>query len=172
MSKAESTSSPLPAGDATNAKCDFDYPLQALLLRLHNHAKRQRLGAIGVFCLTNTSDTSPVRGRAKMVLAALRASGSRALRFEAVSGTQRDPSGAQQKVHGLGGEAILSIDAWPLRLAFRALSNLTAHLSQATLAISTIAQLPSNVERCVSAEYSSRNCAAFRPGKTGSWVTP
>ncbi|KAF8195839.1 subunit 17 of mediator complex-domain-containing protein [Mycena galopus ATCC 62051] len=229
---------PSTAGGATNAKCDFIYyALQALLLRLHGHAKRQRLGAIGVFRPPNASDTSPpplllrpvidllqyevflgrLRTEMNAMGNALRAVGiPSALRFEAVGGTgqglvelldagddrestkdTRESSGARQKAQGLGGEAVLRIDArHTVRLTFRAPSSLTAHLSQATLAISSIAQLRQllgdEVERCllqrvcevgrelcvgrwegcvlnfrIFVKDATIHCAAFRLGKTG-----
>ncbi|KAJ7276450.1 subunit 17 of mediator complex-domain-containing protein [Mycena haematopus] len=180
-----------PAGSANNAKGDFIYyALQALLLRLHGHAKRHRLGAIGVFRPPNASDGSPPplllrpvidllqyevflgRLRAEMDAMghALRVVGiGNALRFEAVGGTGQGlvalldagddrESGKDArdsgKAQGLGGEAVLRIDArHTVRLTFRAPSSLTAHLSQATLAISSIAQLQQllgdEVERCL-----------------------
>ncbi|KAF7355356.1 Mediator of RNA polymerase II transcription subunit 17 [Mycena sanguinolenta] len=92
-----------------------------------------------------------------------------ALRFEAVGGTGQElvalldagddkESGKDvretAKPQGLGGEAVLRIGArHTVRLTFRAPSSLTAHLSQATLAISSIAQLRQllgdEVERCL-----------------------
>ncbi|KAF7352747.1 Mediator of RNA polymerase II transcription subunit 17 [Mycena venus] len=97
-----------------------------------------------------------------------------ALRFEAVGGTgqglvelldandERDNNkdsrdtniNKERQAQGLGGEAVLRIDTrHTVRLTFRAPSSLTAHLSQATLAISSIPQLRQllgdEVERCL-----------------------
>ncbi|KAJ6515843.1 subunit 17 of mediator complex-domain-containing protein [Mycena sanguinolenta] len=180
------------AGGANNAKCDFIYyALQALLLRVHGHAKRQRLGSIGVFRPPAASEgpappllLRPVidllqyevflgrlHGEMHTMERALEAVGiMSALRFEAVGGTGqelvtlldagddkesgKDARDAAKPQQALGGEAVLRIDArHTVRLTFRAPSSLTAHLSQATLAISSIAQLRQllgdEVERCL-----------------------
>ncbi|KAJ7904566.1 subunit 17 of mediator complex-domain-containing protein [Mycena olivaceomarginata] len=192
------------AGSTNNAKCDFIYyALQALLLRLHGHAKRQRLGAIGVLRPAHATDPPPLllrpvidllqyevflgRLRAEMGAMgdALRAVGiANALRFDAVGGTgqglvalldvgaEKDNKDARditikeraqalglggespQAQVQVGGEAVLRIDArHTVRLTFRAPSSLTAHLPQATLAISSITQLQQllsdEVERCL-----------------------
>jgi mediator of RNA polymerase II transcription subunit 17 len=79
-----------------------------------------------------------------------------ALRFEPVGGTGQglvDLLDAHDD-RALGGEAVLRIDArHTVRLTFRSPSSLTAHLSQATLAISSIPQLRQllgdEVERCL-----------------------
>ncbi|KAJ6539396.1 subunit 17 of mediator complex-domain-containing protein [Mycena capillaripes] len=170
----------IPATPAagSNAKCDFIYyALQALLLRLHGHAKRQRLGTAGVFRPPSLSDAAqpplllrPVidllqyevfcaRLQAEMLAmsGALTAVGiSSALRFEPVGGTGQgivDLLDANDD-KALGGEAVLRIDnRHTVRLTFRSPSSLTAHLSQATLAISSIPQLRQllgdEVEQCL-----------------------
>ncbi|KAK7061769.1 mediator of RNA polymerase II transcription subunit 17 [Favolaschia claudopus] len=190
---------PPPSPASNNAKCDFIYyALQALLLRQHAHAKRRRLGTIGVMRAPNAPsafDATPPplllrpvidllqyegflkRLRAEMELLgeALRKVGiENALRFEGVGGTgvelvelldpveEREGSGGaamrererERQAQGLGGEAVIRIDArHTVRLTFRAPSSLTAHLSQATLLISSIPQLRmllgDEVERCL-----------------------
>ncbi|KAJ7179089.1 subunit 17 of mediator complex-domain-containing protein [Mycena filopes] len=151
---------PIPPPEISNAKGDFIYyALQALLLRLHGHVKRQRLGTAGIFRPPGAVDAAPPslllrpvidllqyqvfcgRLRAEMdaMAAALTAAGIPALlRF----------------APAIGGEAVLRIDhRHTVRLTFRSPSSLTAHLSQATLAISSIPQLrqllADEVERCL-----------------------
>ncbi|KAJ7283599.1 subunit 17 of mediator complex-domain-containing protein, partial [Mycena rebaudengoi] len=94
------------------------------------------------------------------LIGALSAAGIPAtLRFEAVGGTGHglvdlvDRSGGEDS-KGVGGEAVLRIDnRHTVRLTFRSPSSLTAHLSQATLTISSIPQLRQllwdEVERCL-----------------------
>ncbi|KAJ6485074.1 subunit 17 of mediator complex-domain-containing protein [Mycena vitilis] len=168
---------PTPAA-GSNARCDFIYyALQALLLRLHGHAKRQRLGTAGVFRAPSTSDavSTPLLLRPVIDLlqyevfcarlqsemlgmgGALTAVGiASTLRFEPVGGTGQGLVDLLDSNDGqaLGGEAVLRIDhRHTVRLTFRSPSSLTAHLSQATLAISSIPQLRQllgdEVERCL-----------------------
>ncbi|KAJ7507873.1 subunit 17 of mediator complex-domain-containing protein [Mycena galericulata] len=165
---------------ATNAKCDLIYfALQALLLRMHAYAKRQRLGTAGIFRPPGVSDALPPPlllrpvidllqyevfcARLRTELAAMRDALAAvgipaALRFEPIGGTGHalvdliDKS--DDKDRAIGGEAILRVDnRHTVRLTFRSPSSLTAHLSQATLPISSIPQLQQllgdEVERCL-----------------------
>ncbi|KAJ7754261.1 subunit 17 of mediator complex-domain-containing protein [Mycena maculata] len=165
---------------AANAKGDLIYyALQALLLRMHAYLKHQRLGTAGIFRAPGTADASPpplllrpvidllqyevfcarLRAELAVMRAALAAVGiPAALRFEPIGGTghaladlidKRD-----DKERAIGGEAVLRIDnRHTVRLTFRSPSSLTAHLSQATLPISSIPQLRQllgdEVERCL-----------------------
>ncbi|KAF8177579.1 hypothetical protein K438DRAFT_1770027 [Mycena galopus ATCC 62051] len=124
------------------------------------------------------------RLHAEMVLAALQAVGiASALQFEAVGGTQQ---GLVKLLDASEYEEYARIDTWhAVQLTFRALLSITVHLSQVTLAISSIAQLRQllrdEAERCVEVggvcskflnirQGTVIHCAAqyaFRLGKTG-----
>ncbi|KAJ7638863.1 subunit 17 of mediator complex-domain-containing protein [Roridomyces roridus] len=176
---ADSVPSAPPLESTT--KCDLIYyALRALLLRIHSYAKTQRLGTAGIFHAAGTSETAtpplllrPIidllqyevfcnRLRTELVAmrAALTGAGiAAALRFEPIGGTGLalvdliDRSEDDQE-RAVGGEAVMRIDArHTVRLTFRSPSLLTAHLSLATLQISSIPQLRQllgdEVERCL-----------------------
>ncbi|KAJ7228621.1 subunit 17 of mediator complex-domain-containing protein [Mycena pura] len=150
----------------SNAKCDLIYHmLQALLLRMHGHAKRVRLSGAGLFQPPGAPDAPPAplllrpvidllqyevfcaRVEAEISAArdALNAVGILAtLRFVPVGGTGQALmellDASEERV--IGGEAVLRIDnRHTVRLTVRSPSSLTAHLAQATLPISSIPQL-------------------------------
>ncbi|KAJ7781186.1 subunit 17 of mediator complex-domain-containing protein [Mycena metata] len=172
---------PATPPEVSNAKSDFIYyALQALLLRLHGHVKRQRLGTAGIFRPPGAADAlaSPLLLRPVIDLlqyevfcarlhtemqataSALTAAGIPVLlRFAPIGGTGHalvdllDRAGPDD-AKAIGGEAVLRIDhRHTVRLTFRSPSSLTAHLSQATLTISSIPQLRQllgdEVERCL-----------------------
>lgn len=150
----------------SHAKCDFIYyALQALLLRMHGYVKRQRLGTVGIFRVPSAAETfqlplllRPVidllqyevfcerlKAEIHAMLGALTAVGIPAtLRFEPIGGTGFGLVDLLDKNDdkAIGGEAVLRLDnQHTVRLTFRSPSSLTAHLSQATLTISSIPQL-------------------------------
>lgn len=136
---------PAQPPEATNAKCDLIYyALQALLLRMHAYAKRQRLGTAGIFRAQGATDAPPPPlllrpvidllqyevfcARLHTELAAMRTALAAvgipaALRFEPIGGTGHalvdlvDKS--DDKERAIGGEAVLRIDnrcVWPLSI--------------------------------------------------------
>ncbi|KAF7301716.1 Mediator of RNA polymerase II transcription subunit 17 [Mycena indigotica] len=157
---------PLHPPNVSSAKCDLIYHmLQALLLRRHAYLKHVRLSGAGVFRRSDAPEARPPplilrpiidllqyevfceRVRSEMVAASsgLRTAGIEAiLRFVTVGGTGQGLmaflSDAEQ--NAVGGQALLRIDKrHTVRLTFRSPQSLTAHLSQATLSISSIPQL-------------------------------
>ncbi|KAJ7047317.1 subunit 17 of mediator complex-domain-containing protein [Mycena alexandri] len=172
---------PITPPEVSNAKGDFIYyALQALLLRLHGHVKRQRLGTAGIFRPPGAADALPsplllrpvidllqyevfcarLQAEMRATATALTAAGIPVLlRFAPVGGTGHAlvdllDRAAADDAKAIGGEAVLRIDhRHTVRLTFRSPSSLTAHLSQATLAISSIPQLRQllgdEVERCL-----------------------
>ncbi|KAJ6599015.1 subunit 17 of mediator complex-domain-containing protein [Mycena vulgaris] len=162
----------------SHAKCDFIYyALQALLLRMHGYVKRQRLGTAGIFRVAGAAEAfqpplllrpvidllqyevfcARIRAEIRGVLDALTAAGiPAALRFEPIGGTGLGLVDLIDKNDdkAIGGEAVLRIDnRHTVRLTFRSPSALTAHLSQATLPITSIPQLrgllADEIERCL-----------------------
>ncbi|KAF7332101.1 Mediator of RNA polymerase II transcription subunit 17 [Mycena kentingensis (nom. inval.)] len=149
-----------------SAKSDLIYHiLQGLLLRRHAYIKEVRLSGAGVFRRPDAPEPPPAplllrpvidllqyevfchRVRAQMTAACqgLNAAGVEAsLRFVSVGGTGYSLVALldDAKENAVGGQAVLRIDArHTVRLTYRAPSTLTAHLSQATLSITSIPQL-------------------------------
>ncbi|KAJ6536623.1 subunit 17 of mediator complex-domain-containing protein [Mycena sp. CBHHK59/15] len=154
----------IPAQTSTisNAKCDFIYhTLHALLLRMHGYVKQQRLGTAGIFRTPGVTETfqpplllrpvidllqyevfcERIKSELHSIAGALTAAGIPShLRFESIGGTGQGLISKGRIVH-------------TVRLTFRSPSSLTAHLSQATLTVSSIPQLRQllgdEVERCL-----------------------
>ncbi|KAJ7700145.1 subunit 17 of mediator complex-domain-containing protein [Mycena rosella] len=174
----DADSLPAEAPAVSHAKCDFIYyALQALLLRMHGYVKRQRLGTAGIFRVPGAAEASQpplllrpvidllqyevfcgrIKAEIHAMLGALTAVGiPSTLRFEPIGGTGFGLVDLIDKNDdkAIGGEAVLRIDnRHTVRLTFRSPSSLTAHLSQATLTISSITQLRQllgdEVERCL-----------------------
>ncbi|KAJ7591048.1 subunit 17 of mediator complex-domain-containing protein [Mycena floridula] len=158
---SDQTSLSSPSQPLLQAKCDIIYHvLHALLLRRHLFLKSQRLAGGGtlrpdllpplvlqpiidllqyeVFC-------ERVHFELDSVLRALKkASVPCALRFNAVGEAGKELVAFFVEINRrpMGGEAVLRIDdRHTVRLTFVSPSSLTAHLSQATLTISSIPQL-------------------------------
>ncbi|KAG6816925.1 hypothetical protein H0H87_001627 [Tephrocybe sp. NHM501043] len=163
------------SSDTVGEKCNLIYfTLHALLLRRHGFLQAQRLGATGairaaieaqpptilqpiidllqyqVFC-------ERIKSEVEKMVAALSVVGiPSTLRFDPVGETGLQLVQFFERTAGkvIGGEAVLRIDGrHTIRFTFLSPSSLTAHLSQATLTISSIPQLcqllTDEVERCL-----------------------
>ncbi|KAG5638208.1 hypothetical protein H0H81_001305 [Sphagnurus paluster] len=177
-------------------KCDLIFfALQALLLRRHSHMKMQRLGTAfinrpptemsfpppilqpiidllqyQVFCQRIKLELD------KMVTALSAAGICSSLRFDPVGETGRQLVQFFEKSVGkvVGGEGVLRIDnRHTIRLTFLSPSSLTAHLSQATLTISSIPQLcqllTDEVERCLLQRICDRGKEMGEQTNAGTW---
>ncbi|KAF8076451.1 subunit 17 of mediator complex-domain-containing protein [Lyophyllum atratum] len=156
--------------------CNLIYfALHVLLLRRHGHLKSKRLGTAGINGPPGEASRPPpvlqpiidllqyqvfcerINSEIDKMIAALSAAGIPAsLRFDSVGETGRQLVQFFESGTGkvIGGEAVLRIDnRHTIRLTFLSPSSLTAHLSQATLTISSIPQLcqllTDEVERCL-----------------------
>ncbi|KAJ7068332.1 subunit 17 of mediator complex-domain-containing protein [Mycena amicta] len=152
--------------NVSSAKCDLLYHmLQALLLRRHAYVKHVRLGDASVFRRQDAPEPRPAPLILRPVIDLLQyevfcervysemsaacqglddVGIEAALRFIPVGGTGRGLMALldDAEENSVGGQALLRIDnRHTVRLTFRSPSSLTAHLSQATLSISSIPQL-------------------------------
>ncbi|KAI0053554.1 hypothetical protein FA95DRAFT_1481195 [Auriscalpium vulgare] len=159
---------PQPPGSkpALQAKCDLIYHLlHVLLLRVHAYTKSKRLGD-EASTHTDGQQAAPqsrailhpvidllqyevfcdrIKSEMQKIVAALRQAGVATIfRFDTVGENGSDivkllSSGGLERI---GGDAVIRIDnSRTLRFTFYAPSLLTAHLSQATLPISSVPQL-------------------------------
>ncbi|KAG5649016.1 hypothetical protein DXG03_000365 [Asterophora parasitica] len=179
-------------------KCNLMYSaLHVLLLRRHGYLKSQRLGTAGVIHSTMEQLRPPpilqpiidllqyqvfcerIKSEIDKMVAALSAAGiPSSIRFDPVgeTGLQLVQFFDSSAGKSIGGEAVLRIDnRHTIRLTFLSPSSLTAHLSQATLTISSIPQLcqllTDEVERNFRVTFGKDftiNCSAFQLHKETS----
>lgn len=159
--------------NSTSNTCHLIYHgLQILLLRQHSFLKTQRLGSIRES--PGTSQVPPILQPIidllqyqvfckrlkveldKVIMSLMSVGIVSALRFTPVGESGRDLLECIDKggKRLMSGEALLRVDdQYGIRLTFEAPSSLTAHLSQATIAITSLPQLSQllmdEVERCL-----------------------
>ncbi|THH19874.1 hypothetical protein EW146_g1392 [Bondarzewia mesenterica] len=159
------SSSQISADPINEAKCDLIYSLlHILLLKVHTHNKNRRLSGasmrttLGPFMSSAAVVLQPVidllqyqvfceriHGEMSHIVTALRNVGVATkfhFNFVGENGEEVVRLLSEGDASRIGGEAIIRIDdSRTLRLTFHSPSSLTAHLSQATLPISSIPQL-------------------------------